>query len=222
MFGGGLRPDEPTVDLKMLHAKIGQLALENDFSEGALIKRRHTERKAMIDRTHPLPITRQAQIVGISRGSVDYESEPISDADLKLMRCIDELHLELPFAGARMLRDLLRTEVLRCWAQAHDHADASHGHHGAVPQTEQEQESSRQHDLPVPAAHPGAHEFAQCVEDFSELVARVAAEGVVVHGQRLGLVFELGQPLNQVAVPGRQVAHAHQGAHDFDVDREGA
>jgi putative transposase len=64
----------------------------------------------MIDRTHPLPITRQAQIVGISRGSVYYENEPVSDADLKLMRRIDELHLELPFAGARMLRDLLRAE----------------------------------------------------------------------------------------------------------------
>ena len=64
----------------------------------------------MIDRTHLLPVTRQAQIVNISRGSVYYESEPISDADLKLMRRIDELHLELPFAGARMLRDLLRAE----------------------------------------------------------------------------------------------------------------
>ena len=38
MFGGEPRPDEPTVDLKVLHAKIGQLALENDFLEGALIK----------------------------------------------------------------------------------------------------------------------------------------------------------------------------------------
>jgi putative transposase len=64
----------------------------------------------MIDRTHPLPLTRQAAIVNISRGSVYYESEPSSDADLKLMRRIDELHLELPFAGARMLRDLLRAE----------------------------------------------------------------------------------------------------------------
>ena len=64
----------------------------------------------MIDRTHALPITRQAEIVNISRGSVYYESEPISDADLKLMRRIDEVHLELPFAGARMLRDLLQAE----------------------------------------------------------------------------------------------------------------
>ena len=65
----------------------------------------------MIDRSHSLPITHQAQIVNISRGSVYYESEPASDADLKLMRRIDELHLELPFAGARMLRDLLRAEA---------------------------------------------------------------------------------------------------------------
>ena len=64
----------------------------------------------MIDRTHPLPVTRQARIVNISRGSVYYENEPTSDADLRLMRRIDELHLELPFAGARMLRDLLRAE----------------------------------------------------------------------------------------------------------------
>ncbi len=64
----------------------------------------------MIDRTHPLPITRQAAIVNISRASVYYEAQPVSDADLKLMRRIDELHLELPFAGARMLRDLLRAE----------------------------------------------------------------------------------------------------------------
>ena len=47
----------------------------------------------MIDRTHSLPIKRQAALVNISRGSVYYESQPVSDADLKLMRRIDELHL---------------------------------------------------------------------------------------------------------------------------------
>jgi len=107
--GGEPRPDEPTVDLKVLHAKIGQLALENDFRRRAH-QGRHAERKAMIDRSHPLPITRQAEIVNISRGSVYFEAEPASEADLELMRRIDELHLELHFAGARMLRDLLRAE----------------------------------------------------------------------------------------------------------------
>jgi putative transposase len=64
----------------------------------------------MIDRAHELSITRQAEALGISRGSVYYLPRPTSDADLKLMRRIDELHLEYPFAGARMLRDLLRGE----------------------------------------------------------------------------------------------------------------
>ena len=62
----------------------------------------------MIDREHELPLKRQAELVGISRGSVYYHPEPISEADLALMRRLDELHLEHPFAGARMLRDMLR------------------------------------------------------------------------------------------------------------------
>ena len=64
----------------------------------------------MIDRTHALPVKRQAELVGISRGTVYYHPEPMSDADLRLMRRIDELRLELPFAGSCMLRDLLRGE----------------------------------------------------------------------------------------------------------------
>jgi putative transposase len=64
----------------------------------------------MIDRTHPLPLARQAKLAGISRGTVYYLPKPISGADLALMRRIDELHLECPFAGSRMLRDLLGQE----------------------------------------------------------------------------------------------------------------
>lgn len=64
----------------------------------------------MIDRTHPLPVTRQAEILNISRGSVYYLPKPVRAADLALMRRLDELHLEWPFAGSRMLRDLLRQE----------------------------------------------------------------------------------------------------------------
>lgn len=61
----------------------------------------------MIDRSHQLSLSKQAAAVGISRGSVYYLPKPVSDTDLALMRRIDELHLELPFAGSRMLRDLL-------------------------------------------------------------------------------------------------------------------
>ncbi len=64
----------------------------------------------MIDRSHPLPLAKQAQAVGISRGSVYYLPKPVPAQDLALMRRIDELHLELPFAGSRMLRDLLQSE----------------------------------------------------------------------------------------------------------------
>jgi putative transposase len=67
----------------------------------------------MIDRTHDLSVKRQAEPVGISRGTVYYRPEPASAGDLALMRRLDELHMELPFAGARMLRDLLRREGRR-------------------------------------------------------------------------------------------------------------
>jgi len=71
----------------------------------------------MIDRSHDLPVTRQARELGISRGSVYYLPRPVSEADLQIMRRIDELHLELPFAGSRMLRDLLRQEGIEIGRQ---------------------------------------------------------------------------------------------------------
>jgi putative transposase len=66
----------------------------------------------MIDRTHALPVSRQARLVGMSRSSAYYLPRAFSDADLTLMRRIDELHLEHPFAGARMLVRMLRREGL--------------------------------------------------------------------------------------------------------------
>jgi putative transposase len=64
----------------------------------------------MIDRTHDLPITRQAKALNISRGSVYYLPRPVSAGDLAIMRRLDRLHLESPFAGSRMLRGLLAAE----------------------------------------------------------------------------------------------------------------
>ena len=64
----------------------------------------------MIDRRHDLSITKQAEALGISRSSVYYLPRPVPVADLALMRRMDELHLDLPFAGSRMLRDLLNAE----------------------------------------------------------------------------------------------------------------
>jgi putative transposase len=64
----------------------------------------------MIDREHELPMTRQAAILKLSRSGLYYRPRPVSPADLRVMRRLDELHLDYPFAGSRMLRDLLRGE----------------------------------------------------------------------------------------------------------------
>jgi putative transposase len=62
----------------------------------------------MITPEHPLPITRQCQLLALPRSSVYYTPQPVSAEELALMRQLDELHLEYPFAGSRMLRGLLR------------------------------------------------------------------------------------------------------------------
>ena len=72
----------------------------------------------MIDRTHGLPLTRQAKILKLGRSSVYYTPCPVSAGDLVIMRRIDGLHLEYPFAGSRMLRDLLRGEGFEIGRQA--------------------------------------------------------------------------------------------------------
>jgi putative transposase len=64
----------------------------------------------MIDRGHALSVTKQSEAVGIARSTVYYLPVPTPEADLELMRRIDELHLEFPYAGSRMLRHLLAAE----------------------------------------------------------------------------------------------------------------
>jgi putative transposase len=64
----------------------------------------------MIDRTHNLPISKQAEALNISRGSVYYLPRPLPKTELAIMHRLDGLHLEYPFAGSRMLRDLLAAE----------------------------------------------------------------------------------------------------------------
>jgi len=71
----------------------------------------------MIDRSHDLPLTRQARVLKLSRSSLYYRPQRVSGADLSIMRRIDELHLDYPFAGSRMLRDLLRGEGIEIGRQ---------------------------------------------------------------------------------------------------------
>ena len=67
----------------------------------------------MIDREHDLPVTKQAEVLNLSRSTVYYQPRPVPGADLAIMRRLDELHLEFPFAGARMLRGFLDREGIR-------------------------------------------------------------------------------------------------------------
>lgn len=102
----------------------------------------------MIDNAHGLAITSQAALLGLSRSSVYYRPRPVAVAELALMRRLDELHLELPFAGSRMLRDLLcgegslagrghiRTLMRRMGIRAvyrRPHASARHPAHPVYP-----------------------------------------------------------------------------------------
>ncbi|MGD9851741.1 MAG: IS3 family transposase [Nitrospirales bacterium] len=111
VFEGGESAQAP-VDVKSLHAKIGELTLENGFFRNCAHQSGRAERKTMIDRTHPLSLTKQAHTLGVSRGSVYYRPQAVSKEEQRLMNRIDQLHLAWPFAGARMLRDLLRQDGL--------------------------------------------------------------------------------------------------------------
>lgn len=64
----------------------------------------------MIDRAHALPVARQCQLLKLARSTACYQLKPVFNTTLALMRRIDELHLQYPFAGSRMLRDVLRRE----------------------------------------------------------------------------------------------------------------
>jgi putative transposase len=64
----------------------------------------------MIDRKSALPVTRQCQLLSLSRSTAYYRPKDVSDADLTIMRCIDEMHLKRPFYGSRRIRDWLVAE----------------------------------------------------------------------------------------------------------------
>jgi putative transposase len=63
----------------------------------------------MIDKAHPLPVTRQAELFNLPRSTVYYRPVPTSEGDLALMAAMDEIHLEFPFYGIRRIRDELHT-----------------------------------------------------------------------------------------------------------------
>ncbi|MFN0098524.1 MAG: IS3 family transposase [Gemmatimonadaceae bacterium] len=113
VVAAGGKPAAPPVDVTALHAKSGEITLENDFfrtcaRQGRVARGLH--RQEMIDRTHALPIARQAVALGIRRSGIYYTPAPPAEADLVLMRRLDALHLEMPWWGARGLRRMLAPE----------------------------------------------------------------------------------------------------------------
>lgn len=64
----------------------------------------------MIDRGHELALSTQARLLGVARSTVYREPQPVPVSDLAIMRRIDELHLDYPFAGSRMMRSMLVNE----------------------------------------------------------------------------------------------------------------
>src|ERR1017187_5075765 len=107
VFGGEAKAESATaaVDIKTLHAKIGQLTLENDFFEGAITKAGLLSAKRSSTPSTTFPSSNRPRC-WISAGARSTMSRA-SEEDLWLMRHIDELHLNYPFAGSRMLRGLL-------------------------------------------------------------------------------------------------------------------
>ena len=89
---------------------------------------------------------------GISRGSVYYQPRPVSASDLTIMRRMDKLHLDFPFAGSRMLRDFLDCRRRQDRPPARRNADETHGDRGDLSQAEHEQAGAGAQDLSVSPA----------------------------------------------------------------------
>ncbi|MFX5212118.1 IS3 family transposase [Acinetobacter baumannii] len=109
-FDQSKAPTEPPIDLKKLHAKIGEQALEIDFLGRCVEETGPLQPQKLIDDSLQISVSKQAQLLKVSRGCYYYRPKPVSASDLKLMRCMDELHMQYPFAGSRMMRDLLNRQ----------------------------------------------------------------------------------------------------------------
>ena len=110
VFGGEAVAADEREKIRELHAKIGELTVERDFLDNALGKFPGPERQTMIDRGATVTVTRQAELLALSRSSVYYTPRALSDRDLPLMRRIDELQLQWPFYGSRKLTRELQNE----------------------------------------------------------------------------------------------------------------
>ncbi|MCW8828918.1 MAG: IS3 family transposase [Gammaproteobacteria bacterium] len=114
VFGKGAKKAENTEEaVQALHAKIGQLTMENDFLERGARTDSRAQRKEMVDRSDPLPVSRQCELLALPRSTFYHVPEPVSEEELELMRRIDRCHLKHPYYGSRRIRDWLEDEGYR-------------------------------------------------------------------------------------------------------------
>ena len=108
VFGGNaVEAQHNEKEVEKLHAKIGRLAMgERFFIQGARA-RPMSERRGRIHEKHDLSKTRRCELLDVPRSSAYYRRESVSEADLAVMRLIDEIHLQWPFYGSRRMRDEL-------------------------------------------------------------------------------------------------------------------
>ncbi|NCB40872.1 MAG: IS3 family transposase [Erysipelotrichia bacterium] len=103
LFEKGKRKNDGP-DIVELHAKIGELTMENDFLSGGARSHGSAERKQMINPKAKLTISRQCQLLSLSRSSFYSHNKAVSQQELDLMLAIDKIHLELPFYGTRKIQ----------------------------------------------------------------------------------------------------------------------
>lgn len=103
MFGRPTEPESPPVDLQALHAKIGQLTLENDFLEGALNKAgwMSAQRRSTVNRSYPAVVRNSYQPereiqTGIGPVSVKIpKNERWQDLDIRFYGCRPNPHINM-------------------------------------------------------------------------------------------------------------------------------
>ncbi|MDP2517937.1 IS3 family transposase [Shimia thalassica] len=111
VFSGGKQSGPTEAEIKELHAKIGGLAVENDFLSEGLKKVSPDKKRSMIQRAHPnLSISRQCQLVNLGRSAFYYTPVGIDAATLEMMKEIDRVFTKYPFFGSRQIAAYLRRE----------------------------------------------------------------------------------------------------------------
>ena len=155
--GSGSAPPAPAVDVKQLHAKIGELTLGERFFRGRAHQGGIAERKTMIDRGHALSVTKQAEVVGIARSTVYYLPRPVSAEDLALMKQIDAAAHGVPLRGCADVARPAGCQGEQGRPASCEDADAAHGDRGAVSASAHDEAGAGAQDLPVSAARARDH-----------------------------------------------------------------